>query len=256
MTGGMAMDIWQACEGERQIRPLGGTLLRMVESQVQVATLQLVDNLAEQALLEELLEGSKPPLPAGSEPLHYLLKTPFRYPPLRWGSRFGSVHEPSLFYAAQRLDTVLAEAAYYRFVLWVGMASPPPSGRIVSEHSTFEARYRVERGIQLQLPPFSEHQAVLAHPSDYRATQAIGMAMRAAEVQAFQFRSARCPVGGSNVALYTPSAFAEKKPRNLTPWLCETTADYVAFKHAQAPDQPRLFYREQFLVQGRLPQPA
>ncbi|MCY0725978.1 RES family NAD+ phosphorylase, partial [Klebsiella pneumoniae] len=82
--------------------------------------------------------------------LHYLLKTPFRYPPLRWGSRFGSVHEPSLFYAAQRLQTAMAEAAYYRFVLWNGMAVPPPSGRILSEHSTFEARYRVERGIQLQ----------------------------------------------------------------------------------------------------------
>ena len=49
---------------------------------------------------------------------------------------------------------------------------------------------------------------------------------------------------------------AEKRPRNLTPWLCETTAEYVAFKHGQAPDQPRLFSWEQFLVQGRLPQPA
>lgn len=120
------MDIWQLCDGERQVRPLRGKLLRMVESQAQVATLQLVDNLAEQALLEELLESSKPPLPEAAEPLHYLLKTPFRYPPLRWGSRFGSVHEPSLFYAAQRLETAMAEAAYYRFVLWNGMAVPPP----------------------------------------------------------------------------------------------------------------------------------
>lgn len=250
------MDIWHSCDGARQIRPLRGKLLRMVESQVQVATLQLVDNLAEQALLEELLESSKPPLPSAAEPLHYLLKTPFRYPPLRWGSRFGGVHESSLFYAAQRLETAMAEAAYYRFVLWHGMASPPPSGRILSEHATFEARYRVERGIQLQRPPFSEHQCLLAHPSDYRATQQLGAAMRAAGVQAFEYRSARCPDGGSNVALYAPQAFAETRPRNLTPWLCETTAEYVAFKHAQAPDQPRLFRWEQFLVQGRLPQPA
>ena len=79
---------------------------------------------------------------------------------------------------------------------------------------------------------------------------------RPAGVQAFEYRSARCPDGGSNVALYAPQAFAETRPRNLTPWLCETTAAYVAFKHAQAPDQPRLFRWEQFLVQGRLPQPA
>ena len=56
------MDIWQLCDGERQVRPLRGKLLRMVESQAQVATLHLVDTLAEQALLEELLEASKPPL--------------------------------------------------------------------------------------------------------------------------------------------------------------------------------------------------
>ncbi|RIA31971.1 RES domain-containing protein [Ectopseudomonas oleovorans] len=250
------MDIWQRCEGERQVRPLRGKLLRMVESQAQVATLQLVDNLAEQALLEELLESSKPPLPEAVEPLHYLLKTPFRYPPLRWGSRFGTVHEPSLFYAAQRLETAMAEAAYYRFVLWNGMATPPPSGRILSEHSTFEARYRVERGIQLQQPPFDQHGALLAHPSDYSVPQRLGAAMRAAGIQAFEYRSARCPDGGSNVALYVPAAFAEKRPRNLTAWLCETTGEYVAFKHAQTPDQPRLFHWEQFLVQGQLPHPA
>ncbi|MCC3263614.1 RES family NAD+ phosphorylase, partial [Paenibacillus polymyxa] len=83
-------------------------------------------------LLEELIETSKPQLPPSTETLHYLLKTPFRYPPLRWGSRFGRRHEPSLFYAALRLETAMAEAAYYRFVLWEGMASPPPSGRILS----------------------------------------------------------------------------------------------------------------------------
>lgn len=250
------MDIWQACSGHQQIRPLRGKLLRMVESQVQVATLQLVDTLAEQALLEEMLEASKPPLPEASERLHYLLKTPFRYPPLRWGSRFGRVHEPSLFYAAQRLETAMAEAAYYRFVLWDGMATPPPSGRIVSEHSTFEARYRVERGVQLQRTPFSDHQQALTHPSDYASTQALGSAMRAAGVQAFEYRSARCGEGGINVALYSPQAFAETRPRNLTPWFCETTAEYVAFKHAQVPGQPRLFRWQQFLVDGHLPHPA
>lgn len=251
-----AVDIWQACQGERFIHPLRGRLMRMVESQAQVATLQLVDNLAEQALLEELLESSKPPLPEEAQSLHYLLQTPFRYPPLRWGSRFGRVHEPSLFYAAQRLETVMAETAYYRFVLWSGMASPPPSGRIVSEHSTFEARYRVERGIALQRPPFDAHHQALTHCSDYRQTQQLGTAMRSAGVQAFEYRSARCPAGGCNVALYAPQAFAEKRPRNLRAWLCETTEDYVAFKSAQTLDRPQIFRLEQFLVQGHLPQPA
>lgn len=250
------MEIWQECRGVEQIKPLRDRLVRMVESQEQVATLQLVDNLAEQALLEELLETSKPPLPQSAEPLHYLLKTPFRYPPLRWGSRFGTRLEPSLFYAALRLETAMAEVAYYRFVLWDGMAGPPPSGRILSEHASFEARYRVERGIRLQQAPFSAFQQVLSHPSDYRPTQALGAAMREARVEAFEYRSARCPLGGSNVALYGPQALAERRPRNLLPWLCETTAGYVALKNAQAPDPPCVFRWEAFLVEGRLPLPA
>jgi hypothetical protein len=250
------MDIWQHCQGPAQIKPLRGRLVRLVESQAQVATLQLVDTLAEQALLEELLETSKPPLPQRAEPLHYLLKTPFRYPPLRWGSRFGGVHEPSLFYGALRLDTAMAEAAYYRFLLWDGMRVAPPSGRILSEHCTFEARYQVERGVQLQHPPFTQYQAELCHTSRYQPCQAMGTAMREAGVEAFEYRSARCPLQGNNVALFVPAALAEKRPRNLMSWLCETTGEYVAFKDAQAPDTPRVFHVQAYQCDGRLPRPA
>lgn len=250
------LDIWQRCAGEQQIRPLRGRLLRLVESQEQVATQQLVDDLEEQTLLEQLLETSKPPLPGSTEGLHYLLRTPFRYPPLRWGSRFGSRDEPSLFYGAWALETAMAETAYYRFLFWSGMETPPPSGRIRSAHTSFEVRYQVERGVQLQQPPFSEERAVLTDQRDYRSTQALGRAMRATDVQAFEFESARCPAQGVNVALFVPSAFAERTPGNLTPWLCETSANLVAFKQAQGPDQPRLFALEMFLRDGELPRPA
>lgn len=250
------MDIWQNCHGQEHIKPLRGRLVRLVESQAQVATLQLVDTLAEQAVLEDLLEASKPPVPANAESLHYLLKTPFRYPPLRWGSRFGGVHEPSLFYGALRLETAMAEAAYYRFVLWDGMRVAPPSGRILSEHCTFEARYQAGRGVQLQHPPFADHHAQLCHASDYQATQTLGSSMREAGVEAFEYRSARCSLGGHNVALFVPAALADKRPRNLLSWLCETTAEYVAFKNAQVPDTPKVFQVQAFWLEGRLPRPA
>ncbi len=246
--------LWANYE-DSAVAPMRGRLVRLVESQGQVATLQLVDTLEEQALLEELLETSKPRMPPPAEPLHYLLKTPFRYPPLRWGSRFGRRHEPSLFYGALKLETAMAESAFYRFVLWEGMATPPPSGRILSEHASFEARFQVQKGVRLHLPPFREH-AALTDPQDYSVTQGLGSAMREAGIEAFEYRSARCPQGGINVALFVPSAFTEKRPRNLMPWLCETTAEYVAFKHAQVPDSPRLYRREQYLVDGRLPHPA
>lgn len=93
-------DLWQFCSGYSFITPLSGTLYRLVESQEQIATRQLVDTLEEQALLEEMLETVKPSYPGRLDHLHYLLKTPFRYPPLKWGSRFGRTFEPSIFMVA------------------------------------------------------------------------------------------------------------------------------------------------------------
>ncbi|MCY1269311.1 RES domain protein [compost metagenome] len=252
MTGA---ELWRRCAGEQAIQPIQGNLVRLVENQEQVATSQLVDTLEEQALLEELIETSKPRPPAEAGSLHYLLKTPFRYPPLRWGSRFGRRHEPGLFYAALGLETAMAEAAFYRCVLWDGMLLPPPSGRILSEHSSFEARFRVQRGMRLQQPPFDEYREALSDPRDYRLTQELGSIMRGQGVEAFEYHSARHPPG-LNVALFVPSAFRDRKPRNLTGWLCETTARYIAFKPAQVPGSPRIFPRSEFMVDGRLPAPA
>ena len=48
--------LWEACDGAQQIKPLTGTLHRLVESQEQIATLAYVDTLEEQVLLEEMLE--------------------------------------------------------------------------------------------------------------------------------------------------------------------------------------------------------
>ena len=52
---------------------------RVVEAQHRASTMRLVDTLAEQRALEDLLEASKPPVPAEARHLHYLLATPFRY---------------------------------------------------------------------------------------------------------------------------------------------------------------------------------
>ena len=59
--------------------------------------MKIVDDAAEQNLLESLLETSKPPLPDPTDGLDYLLATPFRYSPARPGSRFRSVTDPGVF---------------------------------------------------------------------------------------------------------------------------------------------------------------
>ncbi|MGE0858795.1 MAG: RES family NAD+ phosphorylase [Gammaproteobacteria bacterium] len=247
--------IWQACRGAEHIGPLAGEMFRLVESQAQVATLAYVDTLAEQALLEDLLEAVKPPWPADSARLHYLLRTPFRYPPLPWGSRFGQRHEPALCYGGRSVEVTLAEVAYYRLVFRESMDGPAPAETIRTEHTLFAARYRTGAGVALQGPAFASQVDVIRHPSDYRATQALGAAMREAGVEAFEYPSARAPEGGCCVGLFTPAAFSERRPRTTRQWLCELGAATVAFKPVGGAEVLR-FERAAFLVEGRLPLPA
>ena len=247
-------DVWSACREQARPGPLDGTVYRLVESQEQVATNALVTTLTEQALLEELLEASKPALPAEARGLHYLLATPFRYPPLPWGSRFGTRFEPGLFYGSRTPETVLAESAYYRFVFWTGMTEPP-TVPLATRHSLFSADIATARGLRLHEPPFEQYEAELTDRAHYAVTQALGGAMRETRIEAFEYRSARDPEAGLNVALYTPAAFATARPASLDEWLCETRGDRVSF-YSRHGGGIRHFPLTTFLVDGRLPRPA
>lgn len=246
-------DIWRACAEQVTPATLTGTLWRMVESQEEIATNALVDTLDEQAALERLLERTKPPR-AGTEHLHYLLATPFRYPPLRYGSRFGRRFEPSLFYGSIQRSALLGEAAYYRFVFAAGLATPFPKP-LITRHTAFAARYRSARGLRLEQVPFSAHHAALTSPVDYTATQALGSAMREHGIGAFTFVSARDPDRGLNAALFDPSALADRTPRAQAPWTCETTAERVTWREHGA-HEVVAFSIQVFLVEGALPAPA
>jgi hypothetical protein len=247
-------DIWAACSARATPTQLAGAIYRLVESQEQVATNSLVRTLAEQALLEELLESSKPPLPTTGRGLHYLLATPFRYPPLPYGSRFGTRFEPSLFYGARSAPTTLAESAYYRFVFWSGMALPP-AAPLHTRHTMFRAEISTRQGLQLHRPPFDEFAGTLTHRSDYVATQALGRAMRAAGIAAFEYRSARDPAAGINVALFTPETLARRAPAILEEWLCETDGVNVTY-YSRHGGGIHVFPLQTFTVDGRLPTPA
>jgi len=247
-------NLWEECGLEGHIEPVDGTLTRIVESQEQVATTGLVDTLEEQGLLEDMLDTAKPPPRLGSEGLHYLLMTPFRYPPLRHGSRFGRRYEPSILYGSLSAEAALAEAAYYRLVFRAGMETPPASP-IRSRHTLFRANYQTDRGLRLHQPPCSEKRSILTDPADYAATQALGSAMRDAGVLAFEFHSARDPQGGINVGLFEPTALASRAPTGQEQWLCEVTGDQVTFLHPTSRRIER-FPATTFHVDGQLPQPA
>ena len=245
---------WGACLSASKPVKLSGVLLRLVESQEQVATNQLVSSLDRQAVLEDLLEATKPRRRLGTEHLHYLLATPFRYPPLKHGSRFGTRSAPSLFYGALQTSTVLAEAAYYRLVFWYGMVTPP-TGKLDTQHTLFGAAYQTDLGLQLQAPPFVAYQDVLRNPADYGVSQALGASMRAMGIEAFEFISARDPDGGINVALFTPQALNGNSPVCQEAWLCELSGERVRFRASHSGDFHE-FSIDTFLVAGKLPYPA
>lgn len=238
------------------LAPLDTTAVRIVEAQHRVATLKLVDSLAEHEVLEQMLEASKPP---AADPdlhgLHYLLATPFRYPPLRHGSRFGTRQERGLWYASEHVDTALAEAAYYRFAFLTGTAAE--IDHAVSEHTVFSVGVRGARGVDFTAGRFAAHRRTLASPRDYRATQALGAAMRALGVELFRYASARDPQGRGNLGVFTPRAFAAKQPHGQQTWHCLATRKLVVFTRRDLVRQRQLAFEiDQFLVNGELPVPA
>lgn len=230
------------------------TIHRVIEDQEEAATFSLVNNIEEQAILEELLEQSKPDMPEACDGIHYLLFTPFRYPPLKYGSRFGGNFEPSLFYGSLNISTALAETAYYRFYFISGMAEPYTDA-ISLTYSSYTVKINTNKGVFLNTHPFDDFEKEISSPIHYNASQKLGYSMREACVEAFQYTSARDPQKGINVALFTPKAFHSKQPQSLLGWFCKVTSDEIGFISKDS--QKRFsFHKEIFLVNGEIPVPA
>lgn len=253
----MSHDIWTRCVGDSDPpwRRMSFGVLRVVESQHAISTRKLVDSDDEQALLEQMVDRVKPPVIAGTKRLHYLLSTPFRYPPLRWGSRFGATDERGIFYGARTLATAFAEVAFYRFVFLAGTrAALAP---LVTSLSSFRADITTRRGLDLTAGPFVAEAAAIASKVSYAQTQALGRAMRAAGVEAFVYASARDPEHGKNVGLFT-SCFAKPEPVALRSWVSTTDRRRVEISEQNLLLRSRTgfaFERSAFEVHGRLPSP-
>lgn len=248
----MSSGIWTRCGGVSEIRPLRQSPWRVVEAQHQVSTRKLVDTLEEQALLEELIDGAKPPDPTRGR-LHYLLATPFRYPPLRHGSRFRAPTEPGVWYGSQALRTAFAESAYYRLLFLEGTHARLDALSV--QLTAFTVRVRTDHGVDLAAPPFAAFRDVIASPVDYAESQALGRDMREAGVEVFRFPSARDREDGINVGVLKARAFGVAKPRELQTWHCTATRRRVEFVRL-VERAAYVFPREEFLVDGGLPAPA
>jgi hypothetical protein len=250
----MSSSIWTQCAGASELRSLRLSPWRAIEAQHQVSTRKLVASADEQMLLEELIERAKPPDVTQGR-VHYLLSTPFRYPPLPHGSRFGGRHERGIWYGSETRRTLFAEVAYYRLLFLEGTRAD--LGVVTTQLTAFTVRARSLRGVDLVAPPFDSHRRAIASRVRYAATQSLGTAMRSAGAELFRYPSARDREGGVNVAAFTPAVFGAAKPRGLETWHCTATREKVELtKRDYFGREAFEFWRESFLVDDALPAPA
>ena len=211
-------------------RPARRKLWRGVEAQHRVATMRLVDNLAEQELLEQLIEASKPALPPDCRGLHYLLATPFRYvSPIP--SRYRQPNEPGVWYGAEERETVAAELAYWRWKFLVE-SDGLRDQQLLSEHTFFQAQFR---GLELDLTasPWRSLREALRDGDDYSTCHALARQVReraGPPIAAFHYESARRE-GGHCEAVLLPGSLSLPALHLQQTWVCKTTRHLVMFRH-------------------------
>lgn len=222
----MWSNTWTPAAVRSEARPLRAALWRMVESQHVASTMKLVDSAAEQDQLEILIDQSKPPLPAAALGLHYLLASPFRYPPRPNGTRFRTGTDPGVFYGAETVRTACAELGYWRWRFLCEAVDLEQLGPV--PHTAFRARIDTT-AVDLRGPPFDRDAAAWTAPRDYRSTQAFGRIARAAGVGTIVYRSVRDPEPAWCAAVLTPQAFSQRKPdpRMQSWWLSVTRQQAV-----------------------------
>lgn len=209
---------------------LRAKIWRAVEAQHKVSTMRLVDNrLADQKILEDILEASKPPVPEAARDKHWLIFTPFRYAPPLPGSRFRTPQDPGVFYGAFEQRTACAEVGYWR---WCFVQDSEGLDRLEAKPmSLFAAKVDTQSAIDLRKPPLSRRQKIWTDPDSYAETQALARQAREQDIEAIVYESVRDPQRGGAVAVLTP------KPINGpigTPesWFLTVTTDRAIWQRA------------------------
>jgi len=188
----MSSSTWTPDALLSEARPSLGEDWRPVGARHRVSTLPIVDSLAEQEPLEDILEKTKPSVPLECRRLDYLLSTPFRYgAAYPAGSRFRRAGKIlGVFYAAETPDTAVAEMVFNRFLFCAESPDTPwPDG--TTEYKDADA---------------------WADLIDHSACQHLADRAREAAIEIIRYQSIRDPGGEASLAALTCRAFAEAGP--------------------------------------------
>ena len=233
------MTTWTTLAVASEARSVELDLWRAVEAQHVASTMALVDTVAEQAVLERLVESSKPPVPrdVAQINLHWLLFTPFRYAPPPGGSRFRGPNDPSVFYGADHARTACAEVGYWR---WRHLRDTPALAAMPPRSQTvFKVPVRGS-AIDLRDAPFDRDRAKWTHRSDYTACQAIGRVARESRLQWLRYESVRDSRHGGCGVVLDAAAFASRVPTEQQGWILTVTQARVVWQRSD-PLNPGVF---------------
>jgi hypothetical protein len=220
-----------------------------------VSTRKLVDSDAEQSVLDAMLDSSGPSCPPDAVGLHPLLSRPLRLPPLAYGSRFGRPSERSIWYGAAEPRTAFAEAAFYRLLF--AEDTQADLGPLILDLLLFSVPVSTDAGVDLTKPPFDAFAETITSRTSYVETQRLGTAMRDADVEAFLYPSARDHEPGTNVGVFSPRAFAARRPSAPTAWVCHLSRGVAEISEKGVFERRRYrFERDQFTADGALLLPA
>ncbi|MFG1399964.1 RES family NAD+ phosphorylase [Roseixanthobacter pseudopolyaromaticivorans] len=248
----MSSPIWTRVALSSEFQRFDGACWRLVEAQHRVSTLKLTDTLAEQALLEDLVEETKPAIPPECRHLDFLLATPFRYgATYPDGSRFRRAGRTlGIYYAAESPATAVAEMAFYRLLFFAeSPATPWPSD--AAEYTAISTTIGTARLLDLMREPLSQDEDLWTDLTDYSHCQSFADAARAADGDVIRYRSVRDPAQGANLAILRCRAFEKPAPVERQTWrirlslsgvqaLCEFPRQGVEFPRDAFAADPRI----------------
>ena len=223
----MSSRIWTAPAVASEAKRARLDLWRAVEAQHVSSTMALVDSVAEQHLLERLLEESKPPVPAPARKLHWLLFTPFRYPPPPGGSRFRGPGDAGVFYGADEIRTACAELGFWR---WQHLLDTPALSAMPTKPQTVFRAEIAASCIDLRRAPFVAERNVWAWPDDYSGCQSFARTAREARIGAIRYESVRDPEHAGCCAVLAPEAFARHSPVEQQSWMLSVSREEVVWQ--------------------------
>ncbi|MEJ1992623.1 MAG: RES family NAD+ phosphorylase [Maritimibacter sp.] len=199
--------------------PWKGQGWQVVEAQHRVSTLKLVDDFAEQRLLDEILDEDKPRIPEECDLLDVDLSAPFRCA-LAGGyeSRFrqsGGVD--GVFYASESIETAVAEMVFLRLQFFAESPETPwPDD--AADYTALQVGLEHDRAIDLTKGSFAAEESLWRHPTDHAACHLLGNNAREAGIGLIQYPSEVDPAGGTNLALLSCTGFASPEPLLRESW--------------------------------------